>query len=959
MLADQPDQRHQAHLGVDVQARQAEEQRHQRAADRQRHRDHDHQRVAEALELRGQHQEDHRQGQAEGQQQGVAFLDELPRGAGVVEGEAARRLLLGDLLHGVDGVAHAHQRHAGDDRRVQLLELVELARPRALVQGHHGGQRQQLAAAVLHVVAAQPFGVLAEAPLDLGDHLVAAPVDGEAVDLALAQQAGQGDAQVLHGHAHLRRLGAVDVDHQLRLVEGQVEVEEGELAGFLGALLHPLGHLQQRLVVAGGVDHELEWQALAGARQRRQVEAEDLQAGDLVQLCLHRVEQLHLAALAFVPGFEQHAADAALHTVVAVDLERRIVLGEGAEDALVLAGVLVQVVQVGGLRRVGHEEDDALVFLRRQFLVGEHQQQRDDRQYQRAEHQHHRAIVQGGVEAALVASLQAFEEQVQAMRQAAGVLIVAQQARAHHRRQRQRHYPGDDHRAGQGEGELLEQRAGQAAEEADGGVHRGQGDGHGDHRHGDFPGAFDGALEGRLAVLDVAVDVLHHHDGVVHHQADGEHHGQQRQQVDGVAHQLHEEQHADHRQRDGHHRDQHRAEGAEEQEDHHDDDEDGLAEGLHHLVDGGLDEARGVVGDGHLQVRRQLFLQLGHLGADFLDHVQRVGAGRALDADVHRGDAVERADRVVAGRAQFHPRHVAHQHAAIAQGLQRDGGEGLRRLQVGGGVDAGDHQLALHLAGGGEEVVLAHGVVDVAGGDAVGGHLHRVQPQAHGEHLVAEDLGLGDTRQGGELGLDHPRQVVGDLRVVHVLAVEADVHQRRGVGGFLVQHRVLGVGRQLRLHLADLRQQLGHQAVGVGADVRVDGDHRVVLPAHRGHVVDALGAGQALLQRLGDVALDGLGVGPGVEGGDGDQRVLHLRVFADHQAAEGLHAEQDDQQADHRRQHRAADEGIGKGHGSVLCRCARAAVAGRGSAAARAALVLGLRLSARRRRWPPGCRCPA
>ncbi|MCY1541274.1 hypothetical protein D9M68_769540 [compost metagenome] len=139
-----------------------------------------------------------------------------------------------------------------------------------------------------------------------------------------------------------------------------------------------------------------------------------------------------------------------------------------------------------------------------------------------------------------------------------------------------------------------------------------------------------------------------------------------------------------------------------------------------------------------------------------LDHVQRVGARRALDGDVHRGNAVERADRVVVLRAHLHPRHVAQQHAAIALGLHRDGGEGLRRLEVGGGVDAGDHVLALHLAGGGEEVVLAHRLADIAGGDAVGRHAHRVQPQAHGEHLVAEDFRLGHARQGGQLGLDDP-----------------------------------------------------------------------------------------------------------------------------------------------------------------------------------------------------------
>ncbi len=555
------------------------------------------------------------------------------------------------------------------------------------------------------------------------------------------------------------------------------------------------------------------------------------------------------------------------------------------------------------------------------------------------------------------------------MRQARGILLVAQQARAHHRRQGQGDDPGNDHRAGQGEGELLEQGAGEAGEEADRRVDRGEGDGHADHRYSDLPRALQGSLEGRLALLDVAVDVFHHHDCVVHHQADGQDHRQQGQQVDRVAHGLHEEQYADHRQRNGHHRDQYRTERAEEQEHHHDDDQHRLAEGLHHFIDGGLNEARGVVGDGHLEVGRQLLFQFGHLRPHFLDHVQRVGAGRALDADVDRGNPIERTDRVVAGGAQFDPCDITHQHPAVAVGLHRDGGEGLGRLEVGGSIDAGDHQLALHLAGGGEEVVLLHRLVDLAGGDAERGHLHWVQPQAHGEHLVAEDLRLGDTGQGRQLGLDHPRQVVGDLRVVHLLAVEADVHQRRGIRGLLLQHRVLGVRRQLALHFVGLGQQLGDQAIGIGADPRVDGDGRIVLPAHRGHVVDAFGAGQALLQRLGDVALDGFRVGSGVERGHRDQRVLHLRILADHQLAEGLHAEQDDQQADHARQDRTTDERIGKSHVSVpwqafrhgvgrratQCSCWRSRSATMATAAPLSSFSCRKSLPARR---PPGLRAP-
>ncbi|MNH40128.1 hypothetical protein D3C79_1014010 [compost metagenome] len=73
------------------------------------------------------------------------------------------------------------------------------------------------------------------------------------------------------------------------------------------------------------------------------------------------------------------------------------------------------------------------------------------------------------------------------------------------------------------------------------------------------------------------------------------------------------------------------------------------------------------------------------------------------------------------------------------------------------------------------------------------------------------------------------------------------------------------------------------------------------------------------MQWLGDITLDGLGVGSGVSGGYRDQGIFHLRILPDRQLAPGLKTEQDDQQADHSGQYRAADERIGKSHdGSSL-----------------------------------------
>ena len=125
------------------------------------------------------------------------------------------------------------------------------------------------------------------------------------------------------------------------------------------------------------------------------------------------------------------------------------------------------------------------------------------------------------------------------------VFTVFQHPRAHHRAQGQRHHAGYQHRPRQRQCKLTEQGPGQAADKADRGVDRRQGQGHRHHRQRHFPGPGQGGFHWGGPLLDVAVYVLHYNDGVVHHQPDGNNHGQQGQQVEGKSHRQDQENYAD------------------------------------------------------------------------------------------------------------------------------------------------------------------------------------------------------------------------------------------------------------------------------------------------------------------------------------------------------------------------------------------------------------------------------
>ena len=246
------------------------------------------------------------------------------------------------------------------------------------------------------------------------------------------------------------------------------------------------------------------------------------------------------------------------------------------------------------------------------------------------------------MQAPLIAVLQAIEPAVEPASEAAAFTgMRPKQLRAHHRRQRQSDHSRHDHRAGQREGELAEQSAGQPRDEADRREHRRQGNGHGDDRVDDLARAEQCRFERTLPLLDMPVDVLDHDDGVVDHEPDREHQCEQRHQVDRVAERRQDREHADQRQRDGDDRDDGRAKIAEEQKDHHDDDDRRLAERLHHLPQRGADEIGGVVSDRRVQPRRQLALDLGERLAHVGDHRQRICRRRRINADEHGLQPVE------------------------------------------------------------------------------------------------------------------------------------------------------------------------------------------------------------------------------------------------------------------------------------------------------------------------------
>ncbi|MNS12661.1 hypothetical protein D3C72_442290 [compost metagenome] len=236
-----------------------------------------------------------------------------------------------------------------------------------------------------------------------------------------------------------------------------------------------------------------------------------------------------------------------------------------------------------------------------------------------------------------------------------------------------------------------------------------------------------------------ALDVLHHHDGIVHQQADRQHHRKHGQGVDAVTKGIEHGKGAEQHDGNGDGRDERGAEVLQEQVHHEEHQCDGFEQRFHHVLNRGFYEGGGFIGNFVFQPMREILGQLIQAVDDQLRGRHFVRAGGQFYPDTRRLIAVKPAQVVVLFGAHFDGGDVAEPHfGTVLIHAQGDIAELLRRLEQGLRVDGGVQRLFIHRR---RTAQLPDGDLRVLGFDGVshigGGHLHavqlrRVQPDAHG-----------------------------------------------------------------------------------------------------------------------------------------------------------------------------------------------------------------------------------
>ncbi len=409
--------------------------------------------------------------------------------------------------------------------------------------------------------------------------------------------------------------------------------------------------------------------------------------------------------------------------------------------------------------------------------------------------------------------------------------------------------------------------------------------------------------------IHYAVDILHHHDGVVDHDADCQDKPKESEHVEREAKDEHHAECA-------HKRDGHRYDGDERgapvlQRQEHDEDYEHQRLGkcavdvVNRLRNIGGHVERNVVGDAFGEIARDKF----HLFLHGLGHIDGVGAGEHVDVYHCRVAAV---DAAFGGVARCFERHAGHvfeaDDSAVGAGAYHDILKLGHRRQAStrdnrhGKVDARGRSLAEH-AGCRLAVLVFERVLYVLYGEAkvgkfVGRHpyLHGVVASAHVRHAAY----AGDAADG----VDYvQRGIVAEVYLVK-FGVVGLYRYRHKAAGRLLRHgnAVLHhFRRQARLGLLDTVLDVDGGKLGVGVDVeRHQGVESAGVGARRVHIYHARRAVEFLLDGSSHGLGHGLGVGAGIGSRDAHHRGRDLRVLVDRQACQtdSAHYEYHDRQYD-------------------------------------------------------------
>ncbi len=262
VLGGQADQHDEAHLRQNVVVHPAQDHAGDRGDEAHRHDEDHRQRQRQALVLSGKHQEHEHDSEREGEDGRRAGAQLLEGQRGPLVAEARRQRLRRQLLHDVDRLT---LRIAGRRRAVELGGGIEVVARHAVGPGdvahrREGAERHGVALVITHADLQDVARLEPEGGIGLGRHAEGASEQIEVVDVGRAEVGLQRGEHVGDLDAEHLRLGAVDIQIELRRRCLEQRVDLVQAWRLRGPRHHGVdGFLQLlRAVSAAVLDHHAE-----------------------------------------------------------------------------------------------------------------------------------------------------------------------------------------------------------------------------------------------------------------------------------------------------------------------------------------------------------------------------------------------------------------------------------------------------------------------------------------------------------------------------------------------------------------------------------------------------------------------------------------------------------------------------------------------------------------------------
>ena len=520
-----------------------------------------------------------------------------------------------------------------------------------------------------HEEEVQVVALGAVGSLGLNVNAVDAVEHVEVIDVDRPRKGLHRGENVRHRNAQQLRLVAVHVEIELRniaLHRRRKPREFGPLRGIVhqridGALQLGVGRIAARF------EHHLETARIAQTGNHGRTRQVDPAFGIARHLGAHALHHLAQAIrIAVAPRFEDHGQLAARLIGAHAGTRTRHV------EHVLHVGIVHQKLDgpVGHLARTLDSRpfgqlqlhgEIALILLRHEALGHQTVHQPDADQHDAEGGQHAPRVLQRPSNHPAVESVARRQSEIDAAENPVFLFPAFgfEEKRTHHGAERQRHDRRNDHRHGDRNGELAVELARDSRKEAHRDEHGAQHERHGDQGAAQAAHRLFGRLVRRKALLvHDAVHVLDHHDGVVHHDADGENQSQQRQHVEREAEDEHHAEGADQRNGHRHDRDERRAPALERKEDHQNHQQQRFEKRPVDVVDrlgnvGGHVE-RNLIADSLREIRADLLHDLLDRSGD----LHGVGAGKHVDIQDGGVPAVDTALGAVGGGFERNARHV-------------------------------------------------------------------------------------------------------------------------------------------------------------------------------------------------------------------------------------------------------------------------------------------------------------